>query len=82
MARKSYSTDEVLKALGKKNDVRVFPFRGVVEILSNTIVNKKGEIVPNPRKRYDLGNGSWGKIDFLVKQRDYSTVKVENFSKS
>lgn len=80
--KKTYTEDEVLRSLSKKNDSRLFPNRRMIEVLSDTVVNKKGDIVPNPAKRFDLGNNSWSKIDFLVKYRNYSLVRVGVFSKN
>ena len=77
MARKQYSLDEVLRSLSKKKDIRI---NGTtVLMLSDFIVTKEGESVRNPLKVNDIGNKSWGKLDFLVKHQNYNLVKVEKF---
>ena len=68
MARK-HTEDEVLKSLRKKNDVRV---NGNLVL----ILNGKNKKFP---KHNDLGNGSWGKIDFLVNHCGYHTMNVSEF---
>ena len=78
MGRK-HKLDEVLKELSRKNDVRVSGT--VVMVLSDKIVDKKCNIIDNPQKRNDLGNGSWGRIDYLVNHCGYGIVKVEQFIK-
>ena len=61
MARKNYSEDEVLRSLSKKNSINI-------NRVSKTLtVNTTG----------DLGNGSWGKIDFLTNYCGYHTIKAE-----
>lgn len=69
MARK-HTMDEVIRSLSKKKDVKVDPNLKVVEILNT------------PFKSNDLGNGSWGKIDFLVNHLGFQKVYVEEFSKT
>ena len=78
MGRK-HRLDEVLKELSRKNDVRVSGT--VVMVLSDKIVDKESNIIDNPQKRNDLGNGSWGRIDYLVNHCGYGIVKVAQFSK-
>lgn len=79
MSRKQYTEDEVIKTLRRKNDIRVDSFKKEIQILSNKIFTKRGDIVDNPAKKFDLGNGSWGKIDYLIKVHDYHTCKVSKF---
>lgn len=77
MARK-HKMDEVLRTLGQKQDCRIN--NGQISILTDNVFdNKTGESKPNQKKKYDLGNGSWGKIDFLVHYCGYSKVFVNNF---
>ena len=77
MARKQYSLDEVLRSLSKKKDIRI---KGTtVLMLSDFIVTKEGESVRNPLKINDIGNKSWGKIDYLVNHNNYFLVKVASF---
>lgn len=67
--RKNYTVDEAVRSLEKKNDVRIHGW--FVDILTDKILNKDGQTIPNPEKRNDLGNGSWGKIDFLTKHAGF-----------
>ena len=76
MARKNYKIDEVLKALSKKNDVRVV--QNKILVLTDKIY-LHGNKVDNPQKKWDLGNGSWGKIDFLVKYQGFVINYVGQF---
>lgn len=62
MARKHYKEDEVLQSLKKKHDVR---------IIGDTIWVLNGKSKNHPAAN-DLGNKSWGKIDFLVNYCGYS----------
>lgn len=64
-----YSEDGVLKSLRKKNDVKVNPTSKTIEVLKNDAKNKHN----------DLGNGSWGKIDFLTKNCGYKQFYVTAF---
>lgn len=79
MSRKHYSEDEVIRVLSRKNDIRVNSFKKEIQILSNKIFTQRGDIIDNPAKKFDLGNGSWGKIDYLVKVHNYHTCKVSKF---
>ena len=78
MARKKHRLEEVLRSLRKKNDVSIDGT--VIYILTDTIY-QKGETVVNPHKKFDLGNGSWGKISYLTNVHNYSIVKVGTFPK-
>lgn len=79
MSRKQYTEDEVINALRRKNDIRVDYFNKEIKILSDKVLSKTGEVVDNPAKKFDLGNGSWGKIDYLVKVHGYHPYKVVKF---
>jgi len=70
-ARKDYNVDEVLSLLRRKHDCRVTGKR--VEIL-----NGQGEKPAN--RQNDLGNGTHGKIDYLVNHCGYSRSYVGKFS--
>lgn len=61
MARKTYTEEEVLRSLSKKNSVQVNKSQSTINISTN-----KG----------DLGNGSWGKIDYLTKVHGYRIIKT------
>ena len=76
MTKRKHTVEEVLKALSKKHDVRVLG--GTIQVLKPEI-EKDGKIIENPVYQGDLGNGSWGKIDFL-KGQGYSFVFVGNFN--
>lgn len=77
MARK-HSQDEVLKSLRYKNDVRIE--ENSILILKDEIYSKEKQcMIPNPKKKWDLGNSSWGKISYLVNYCGYYTVSVGNF---
>ena len=76
MTKRKHSVDEVLKSLSKKHDVKVVG--NSIQVLK-AIVTKDGKDVENPTYQGDLGNGSWGKIDFL-KSQGYSFIFVGNFN--
>jgi len=74
MARKQrYTEDEVLKALSKKHDVNVNSTTKTIQVL-----NGKNKKFP---KANDLGNKSWGKIDFLCNYREYNWFFVSEFTR-
>lgn len=66
------SMENRVKALQKKNDVRVDTERKLVLLLS-------GQDKHFP-KANDLGNKSWGVIDFLVNIQGYKVVEVDKFN--
>ena len=76
MARK-HTVDGVLRALRLKNDVIVNGFE--IMILSDFVYKNNGQKIENPKKKHDLGNGSWGKIDFLVNHYGYSIFHISEF---
>ena len=77
MARK-HNEDEVLRTLRSKNDVRIV--NGEIQVLKDKVYNKKtGQVETNPKKHFDLGNGSWGKIIFLVNYCGYRQIFVSEF---
>lgn len=69
-ARKNskYTEDEVIRSLSKKHDIRINPNNMLVEIL----VGREAKC--------DLGNSSFGKIDYLTKHLKYSLIKVNTFN--
>lgn len=79
MARKNYQVDEVLRKLSLKNDVKIESSVQKIFILTDTVDTKEG-VMSNPNKKWDLGNGSWGKIDFL-KKCGYSVSYVNKFER-
>jgi len=76
MARK-HTVGGVLRALRLKNDVKVNG--SVIMILSDFVYKNNGQKIENPKKKHDLGNGSWGKIDFLVNHHGYSLYHISDF---
>ena len=79
MARK-HNLDEVLRTLARKNDIRVNSETKTIRILSDYVWNRKtGKDIINPKKKFDLGNGSWGKIDFLINYCDFGLYHVNEF---
>ena len=79
MACKNYQVDEVLRKLSLKNDVKIEPSVQKIFVLTDKVDTKEG-VMPNPNKKWDLGNGSWGKIDFL-KKCGYSVSYVNKFER-
>lgn len=63
-----YTVDEVLKSLANKRDCRVSGSMIYV-------INGLGKLPATN----DLGNGSWGKISFLVNHRGYKQLFVKEF---
>lgn len=78
MARKLYTEEEVLKALRNKNDILISG--KTISILSEKVFNPQTkQLENNPFIKHDLGNSSWGKIDYLCKQLHYTLIKVDKF---
>lgn len=70
MTRKlKHTEDEVLKALSRKRDARVNRITKEIYILTGTN--------PQYSRNNDLGNSSWGKIDFLVNYCGYSKIPTD-----
>lgn len=67
MAKNHYDEASVIRSLSRKNSINI-----------NTI-NKTVEVVKNCN---DVGNGSWGKIDYLIKVHGYTTMFVGKLGKS
>ncbi len=77
MARK-HRLDEVLRALKSKRDLRIV--NDEIQILNDMIWSQKlGGIIVNPAKQFDIGNGTWGKLDYLRKIHGYYIVYVDKF---
>lgn len=64
---KGYTEEQVLYSLRKKNDIRV--------------VGKQIQELSSDRAKGDIGNGTRGKIDFLVKYHGYAHFYVNEFKK-
>ena len=71
MARKQHNLDEVLSSLKKKNDCRIIE----KSIFMLTGTSPK----PQFKKQNDLGNGSWGKIDYLTRVHKYRIVYTSEY---
>lgn len=69
--KRKYTPDEVIKALSRKHDCRVDPTR-------KTVMTLNGKD-PKHSKSNDLGNGSWGKIDYLVNHNGFIHYSVSSF---
>ena len=67
MSRK-HQIEKVLRSLGKKQDCRI----NGTDILVLTGNGKR-------KKQHDLGNKSWGKIDYLVNHCGYKQYFVSDF---
>lgn len=66
MAKKSYDESKVVRLLNKNAGVKVNTAEMVVEVLIGADT---------------VGNGSWGKIDFLVNHRGYFVRRVKSLGK-
>ena len=65
-----YNEQNVIISLKKKKDIRIWDNN--IEILLNKVFdNRTMSKIVNPAKSFDLGNGSWGKIDYLIKEHGY-----------
>lgn len=64
MARKQYTLDEVFRSLGRKNEIKVLPHKKLIIVLSNAV---------------DVGNSTWGKIDFLSNHHHYRISRPDKF---
>ena len=65
---KNLIENKCIRILSQKRDLKIQGHR--IEILVND----------SSRKSYDLGNKSWGKIDFLEMYCGYTIEKVNKFS--
>lgn len=82
MARKKHRLEEVLRALSLKNDVYVDVVNKTTYVLKDTVyVPEKDITIVNPLKKFDLGNSSWGKIDYLKNVHGFSYYFVNEFKK-
>jgi hypothetical protein len=71
---------DAIESLKNKKDCKVDANNRIIYILGSKVFDiKKKETVDNPKKQYDLGNGSWGKIDFLIKQHGFTIQYVKEF---
>lgn len=65
MAGKRYDENKVIRLLSRNSGVNVLPQEGIVEIIKGSTT---------------VGNGTWGKIDFLVHYCGYYHRWVKSFS--
>lgn len=61
MKKKNYDEAKVIRILSKKRDIRIDSVRMTIEIVKNST---------------EVGNGSWGKIDYLRKIHGYVVIFV------
>ncbi len=59
MSKKNYDEVSVIRSLSKKNDISVDSRRKVIEVVKNSS---------------NVGNGSWGKIDYLCNYHGYRAI--------
>lgn len=63
---KNYDEVSVVRSLSKKSTIAI---------------DTNNKVISIDRKSTELGNGSWGKIDFLCNYRDYSYIFVDSVGK-
>ena len=67
MAKKiAYDETSVIRSLSKKGSIQINPVNMTVKVLKNST---------------DVGNGSWGKIDYLRKVHGYVVIFADKLSK-
>lgn len=67
MKHKSYDEVNVVRILSRKSSIRI-------------TTNGKCNYIQILKDATDVGNGSWGKIDYLTKVHGYVFVKVDSFN--
>ena len=65
MAKRKYDEVSVCRSLSKKHEVNVDTQRKVIEVVKNNTT---------------VGNGSWGKIDYLCNYCGYHAIMVNGIS--
>lgn len=76
--KKKHLFESVIRSLSKKNDLRIK--NNEILILRDKVYNKKTMGLDwNPKKKWDLGNKSWGKISFLVNHCGFTQYFVSEF---
>lgn len=68
MAKEKHTVESATRSLSKKKDVKVS---------GNTVQVIKHD---SPKHNGDLGNGSWGLIDYLVNYMGYTLIKTGDFA--
>ena len=66
---KAHIFSDVIKSLHKKRDVKIYEHKKKIILLFNSAKKKK----------FDLGNKSWGKIDYLVNHCHFHIFYVISF---
>lgn len=67
MAKKiAYDETSVIRSLSKKGSIQINPVNMTIKVLKNSI---------------DVGNGSWGKIDYLRKVHGYVVLFADKLNK-
>lgn len=74
---KMYDPDKVIRSLSRKKDLKIDLREKIIYRLVQGLDNKGRVIEPNN----DVGIKSWGKIDFLLKNR-FVLLKVTEFPKN
>lgn len=64
--KRTYDEASVIRSISKKNSVQVNAVEHIVEVVKNST---------------DVGNGTWGKIDYLCKVHGYIVVFTAKLSK-
>lgn len=65
MAKKIYDEASVVRSLSKKSSIKISTANKYIEIVDGNT---------------EVGNGSWGKIDYLTKVHGYVVLFVKNIS--
>ena len=78
MPKKKYIEHHIIQSLKKKEDIRINDT--TVMVLARRIYDERREqYVDNPFRSNDVGNSSWGKIDFLTNFCDFKFAFVREF---
>lgn len=70
--KKSYDEVSVIKALNRKTSI---------SIKNEALTNGVHGVINVLKNATDLGNSSWGKIDYLIKVHNYKIYIVDNINK-
>lgn len=60
----------VVESLRKKHDIKIFVHQKRIALLKNN----------SSEKKFDLGNKSWGKIDYLIKKHRFHIFYYPSFN--
>ena len=67
MKKKNYDEAKVVRIISKKRDIRVDGIKKTIEVVKNST---------------EVGNGSWGKIDYLCGVHGYVVLFVKAINKA